>query len=551
MSHLFASSVGMSLDDVVSRIGDAVCVTDRHMVFLAANKAFANFYGLATPDLVLGKSAFEVYPGFKGSIFYEACQATIESGQETSRIGYSNNLRTWLVSRCYPIGEDRFAMIVHRATDDTTKMGYVNHTDPLTSLPNRWSLEADLKVLSDMGQNLTLAMVDIDHFKKFNENMGFEAGNRALMEIAARLKSGLLPSERAYRIGNDQFVLMGTAGEEDLFQRLHELLPLLSEPLTFSSKEYVLRFNVGLAHVDRSEPTEEAMKRTEIALYNAKASRSGFARYVPEMETSAYDPSLIKQIRDAIKLDQLVLFYQPQVDLIDGKVAGAEVLVRWKHPERGLVPPVEFLPFAEETGLIQEIDHAVIRKTFERVKSLSDQGLAIPLSLNLSAQSICDLRTVDLFRNMLEEWKLDPSMIGIEITETSLMRDVGISQKVSEALKELGFKISIDDFGSGYSSMAYLLRYPSQFLKIDRAFVSSLSTSPPHQVMVRNIINLAHGLGIAVVAEGVEQKEECELLEEFGCDLVQGYYFTPPLEEEAFCTWVRARGVAVFHSSIH
>lgn len=547
MKPLFASRDNETLDHVIHSIGDAVCVSDRDMVFQGANLAFANFYGLDNPALLLGKSAFEVYPDFRRSVFYEVCERTFVTGVQASRIGYSANLKTWVVIRCYPIAENRYAMIVHRLTDDLSKSGYLNNVDPLTSVPNRWAFEADFQSLQGYRQNMGLALFDVSHFKKFNETVGFAAGDRVLMEMASRIKAGAAETDRVYRIGNDQFLLMTLQGEEILDKALPALQTALGAPISIGGHEYVMRFHVGLSTPAAEDAASDALRKAELALSHAKLGYSGVVRYHLQMGTKDYDPAMVKEIRDAIRDDQLCLFFQPQIDLVDDRVVGAEALVRWRHPERGLMPPISFLPFAEETGLIQEIDREVVRKSFEALTHLRQRGMPLPISINLSANSVCDPATVELFAKNMQEHAMDPALVCVEITETSLIRDIATSQKVTQALRAMGIKISIDDFGSGYSSMSYLLRYPSQFLKIDQEFVRSITTSDAHQVMVKNMIGLAHGLGIGVVAEGVETEAERKMLRAMGCDLVQGYFYSRPLPMEEFCAWIQEKGMAAFH----
>ena len=243
-------------------------------------------------------------------------------------------------------------------------------------------------------------------------------------------------------------------------------------------------------------------------------------------------------------------FYQPQVDSIDGKALGSEALVRWRHPERGLVPPIRFLPFAEQTGLIEDIDRHVMRLAFRQAKAWSLEGKFWPLSVNLSAQSLCNPTIVDLFRLLLDETQLDPSLISLEITETSIMHDAQTSQMVIESLKDMGFEIGIDDFGTGYASMAYLARYPAHTLKIDRSFVQGMENDPPQRVMVKNMIALARSLGIKVVAEGVETESQAQTLREYDCDVLQGYLYSPPLPLEKFEAWVATVGMSSLGSDL-
>ena len=550
MTALFASLDDENLDAVLHGIGDAVCVTDQDMRFIAANLHYAQFYGLSDPNQLIGKKALEVYPNFEQSVFYEACARTAQTGETTTRYGFSTNIRRWVVIRCYRFRENRYAMVVHQISDATSKAGYVPQFDTLTSLPNRWAFENDAESLHKHLQKVSLMLVDISHFREINEKLGFPSGDRCLMEVAARLRMAVHQSDRVYRLGNDQFLVLGSGTTSDMLHRKDRVLAELNRPLTLEGKDYVLNFNVGTCVTTSSLAGPKLLTHAEQAMSFAKATKSGYAEYSEQMGKSIYDPSLNKGIRDAIDNDQLVVVFQPQIDLIDGKVCSAEALVRWQHPERGMVPPADFLPFAEETGLIVALDRVVAVKTMEEIVRLGTLGKALPISFNLSALNVCDESMVEFLREQVVRIGVDPTMVGVEITETSLMSDVETSERVIAALKDMGMHISIDDFGSGYSSMAYLLRYPSNYLKIDREFIRDLHKGGTHQTMVKNLIGLAHGLGIGVVAEGVETAEDQRLLESMNCDIAQGYHIARPMRASDLEEWLEKKEISSVDSQI-
>lgn len=551
MTPLFASSENQTLDEVMDRVGDAVCVSDETMTFLGANRAFAAFYNLKDPSILIGKNAFEVYPDFRKSVFYEACSRTIESGETTTRVGYSSHLKCWYAIRCAKLADNRYTMIATRLSENFNKGGYVATHDGLTSLPNRWAFEQDATDLKGFQQQMVLALIDISHFKNLNDRLGLDAGDRCLMEVGARIKGAARLSDRVYRVGDDEFLILGTEDRAGFAARLKAVAAALAQPMSLSGQECIIQANVGVCWPSGTDSVQEALKKAEIALEHAKTRKSGHAVYTDDMGLASYDPVLTKEIKDALRRDEMVLFFQPQVDLVDGKMCGAEVLIRWQHPTRGLVPPVDFIPFAEETGLIQDIDQYVIEKAFEAQAAFMAAGTPVPLSVNLSAQSVCNMATVELFDRCLERTGISPELMCVEITETSLMHDIKASERVIEALKARGFAVAIDDFGSGQSSMAYLLRYPSQFLKVDRDFVRHITTSDTHRIIIKNMIGLAHGLGIAVVAEGVETEETCAVLRDLRCDIVQGYIFSRPVGQTDFQAWAAQHGVASLASDIH
>lgn len=548
MTHLFASNGEYTLESLVDRLGDAICMTDGDMNFLAATAGFARFYGLPDPSVLINKSAFEVYPNFRGSVFYEACARVIETGDPCVRHGFSYNLERWISIRCEKIAEDRYVMVVTFPHDSLSRQGVQKH-DQLTSLPNRVEFEEDIHGLEGALGGLALLLLDIRHFRHFNETLGFSGGDQCLMELGARMRQGVLKNDRVYRIGSDQFVVLGSNDPADMDARWQSLTRELKAPWLLGDAEYVVQFSVGVCRSGQGLLGTKMLANAEQALSVAKAISADCVEFSEEMGEN-YNPALYKSLLDALRNQEFSVFYQPQVDLIDGKTCSAEALVRWKHPERGLIPPVEFLPFAEETGLIRDIDRAVATQVFRELVFLRDLRKEVPISLNLSAKTLCDLSIVDFMYDLLNTTQVNPSMVGIEITETAVMTDVETSRKVIDAFKNMGFHISIDDFGSGYSSMAYLLRYPSHFLKIDREFIKNVAQGGTHQSLVKNLINLAHSLGIGVVAEGIETQADVMILRSLKCDVGQGYHFSRPLCQEDFRAWVQEKPLTVLESML-
>lgn len=548
MTILFASNGEDTLESLIYKLGDALCLTDGQMNFLAATRKFAEFYGLTDPTVLVNKSAFEVYPHFKSSVFYDACARTIETGEPCVRHGFSYNLGRWISIRCEKIADDRYVMVVTFPHDNLSRQGVQKH-DQLTSLPNRVEFEEDMVRLDGALGGLALLLVDIRHFRHFNETLGFSGGDQCLMEMGARMRQGVLKTDRVYRIGSDQFVVLGNNDPADMEARWKSLVKELKVPWVLSDAEYVVQFSVGVCRSGQGLPATKMLANAEQALSVAKAISAEYVEFSEEMGEN-YNPALYKSLLDALRNQEFCVFYQPQVDLIDGKTCSAEALVRWNHPERGMVPPLEFLPFAEETGLIRDIDRAVARLVFAELALLQAQRKDLPISLNLSAKTLCDLSIVDFMCDLLNETRVNPSMVGIEITETAVMTDVETSRKVIDAFKNMGFHISIDDFGSGYSSMAYLLRYPSHFLKIDREFIKNLGQGGTHQSLVKNLINLAHSLSIGVVAEGIETQEDAIILRSLKCDVGQGYYFSRPLSCQDFRTWVQEKPLTTLESML-
>ena len=537
MNTYFASDDNESLDQILHNIGDAICITDGDLIYRGANQRYASFYGLQPQDL-MGKNVLEIYPDFKKSVFYDACERCIKTGETVTRFGFASSIQNWMVTRVYKFKENRYIMVAHLLSGGNAKTDYAHYVDTLTSLPNRFRFESDIEKLYQYGQKeLNLILIDISHFKEINETLGIQNGDLCLMEIAARLKQAVLKEDRVYRIGNDQFLIMGNGREEDLIKKRDSIAKTMTSPLTIGNSEFVLQFHAGIYTSTEQESGDKALNKAEKALSLAKNHKVQFAKYTDAIKPTNYNPSLVKSIQDAITHEEFVLYFQPKVDLIDETLCSAEVLVRWNHPTKGFLPPSEFIPFAEETHLIRDIDKYVVRKTFEYVqKHQKSQNML--LALNLSAQSLCSIETLTYFKEMLEKTKINPKSICIEIVETANMHDIEISQKVVEKLKEMGFKIAIDDFGTGYSSISYLVKYPAHFIKIDRSFIQDITENHISQTMVKNMIGLAHGLKMMVVAEGIETREELNMLKRFRCDIGQGYFFSKPIDEASFEKWV-------------
>jgi diguanylate cyclase (GGDEF)-like protein len=551
----FASADQETLDDILHSIGDAVCVADANMVFLGANQRYADLYkatpeSVVSPSDIIGKSVYQLYPDWKKSVFYEACENCIRTGETVTRFGFSVNAKAWVVIRAYKVRDNRYAMVIHRLAEGSSKVDYALHVDALTSLPNRWMFEKDAESLQGYGQQtLSLTLLDISHFKSINETLGYQKGDMCLMEVAATIKQAVLQTDRVYRVGNDQFLVLGGGSPSETLTRRTQLLAALAKPLNLGNSEYVLQFHIGTHLAQYPEPPVDALAKAERALFWGKTHKASYIEYDDRMQPAAYDPLLTKAIHEGLARNEFVLYFQPEVDLIDGRMCSAEVLLRWQHPTRGFLPPGEFLPFAEETSLIRDIDQYVVRKAFDYLARHRDVPNML-LSVNLSAQSVCHEDTLQLFAELIRETGVSAAHICAEIVETSLMHDVETSRKVVEGLKEMGVRIAIDDFGTGYSSISYLVQYPAHFLKIDRSFVQTLSSSEKSQTMVRNIIGLAHGMGIGVVAEGIETEVEANLLKDFSCDIGQGYHFARPLKEEDFGRWVTEKGFSSLQSDI-
>ncbi len=411
--------------------------------------------------------------------------------------------------------------------------------DALTGLPNRWllvdRLTQAIAYARREGAHVALLFLDLDRFKLVNETLGHTVGDELLRLVADRLHEGLREGDTLARPGGDEFavVLAGVEAPEEAARVAEDLVRRLDAPLRVQGRDFHLAATVGVAlFPEHGQDPETLLKNAEAAMYAAKQEGGGAVRwYEPHMDTVVEDRlTLENELRRALRQDELVVYYQPQVSLADGSLVGVEALVRWQHPERGLVPPMRFIPLAEETGLICPLGEQVVAKAAADVARLRAAGTALPrLAVNVSA---CQLRQPDVPRRLAELVRAagaDPAMLEIEITESALMQATETASEILRGLRGMGMRIAIDDFGTGYSSLTYLKRFPVDALKIDQAFTRQVTSQSDDAAIVEAILAMARSLRLATVAEGVETEAQREWLAARGCDAMQGFLLSPPV----------------------
>ena len=413
--------------------------------------------------------------------------------------------------------------------------------DDLTGLPNR-SLFQDLlqqtiEYPQRSGKNVAALLLDLDDFKHINDSLGHHTGDRLLVAVAERLKGCLRPGDTAARTGGDEFAVLlneveGLGEAERVAERV---LESLGAPFSLKGYQPVVSASVGV--VLRSEAhgrSEDLLQSAYLAMHEAKSGgKAGHAVFDPEIERRAVERlELEHDLRKALERDEFVVYYQPVVVLETGQIVGMEALVRWKHPRRGTVSPAEFIPVAEENGLIVQIGDTVLRKTCRQIREWQRRypdGYPLVAGVNLSPRQLQHPRLVQEVTAILEQTGLAPGSLTLEITESLLISEFEQHVAVLETLKDAGIGFAIDDFGTGYSSLAYLRTLPAGLLKIDRSFVNRLGDQAEDEILLSGVVNIAHGLGLGVTAEGVETPEQAARLKALGCDLAQGYYFSRPL----------------------
>lgn len=511
---------------------------------------------------VVGKNVFDVYPRKTAQALWEielaaqTKQQTFET--ELELMHKDGSLHTYLMVKfplrnpegdvfgvctiCTDISERKLAENALR--EQQSRLNYMAFHDSLTALPNR-SLFYDriyhgLARSQRSNSKLALMLLDIDRFKNINDSLGHDSGDLLLKAIATRLNEGVRDMDTVARLGGDEFVVVleGVHDMEDVVFIANKLLVTLARPLEIAGHEITTTVSIGVSvFPEDGTDTDELLKNADIAMYKAKeAGKNNCQFYTKGMSATAVNYLLLENdLRRAVEQNQLILHYQPQVDLKTGELMGVEALVRWQHPERGLVSPAHFIPLAEETGLISPIGEWVLREACEQQKRWLDSGKKVGrMAVNLSPRQFRQRNFPDKVETILRETGLPAEYLELEITESCAMEHAGETINQLKQLNQMGLFLAIDDFGTGYSSLAYLKRFPIQKLKIDSSFINDIQSDPNDAAIAKSIIGLAHNMQLAVVAEGVEKTAQADWLCEEGCDQGQGFLFSKPLSARQF-----------------
>lgn len=424
--------------------------------------------------------------------------------------------------------------------------------DPLTGLPNR-ALLADridqaISRARRQRHRVALLLLDLDHFKIINDRLGHETGDAVLRQVAVRLDGALRESDTVCRLGGDEFaiVLAELAGADEARFVADKVLEAVRAPLTLEGVDIPLDASVGVALVaaDGGGATD-LLRQADVAMYRAKRLRSGYAVYDRRFDQERlHRIGLAGELTSAIGHDDLLVHYQPQIELDSGLVVGVEALVRWRHSVRGLVAPDVFVPLAESTGSIKPLSLWVLRTALGAIHRLTEAGLDITVAVNLSAQILHDPTLPDLVDTLLGEEEVDGARLELEVTESAVMADPDGAVRAMGRLQEAGVRFAIDDFGTGYSSLSYLKRLPVGTIKIDRSFVREMANDERDASIVHSAIELAHNLGMRVVAEGVEGQRVYDMLSRLGCDYLQGFHIARPMPDSDLVAWIRRREAA-------
>ncbi|WP_192804924.1 sensor domain-containing protein [Noviherbaspirillum aerium] len=529
---------------------DIIALLDAEGRFVRINGALTDILGYQ-PEEWLGRP----YADFLHPDELHETRA-VEAGLRTGKNTIHDHETRWLrkdgsiaqLSLSARWAEDRAALYV-TARDITARkqterrLEHLATHDTLTGLPNRAFLNAHVQKMIDSAQRdqgVAVFFIDLDHFKEVNDSFGHEPGDMLLCEVGRRLQKDLRPGDFIARLGGDEFVVVApcSAGRDSAVVITQKLLSTLSAPVHIAGQDVFVGASIGISMFPEHGQTKELLFQcADTAMYRAKsAGRNGYRFFEPEMSVEAKTRMKLElSLRHALERKELSLHYQPRIDLRTMSIVGMEALARWRHPELGDVPPMQFIPIAEENGLIEAIGRWVLEEACTQTQRLLARfGRELRISVNLSARQLKSPTIVEQVRGILARTGIPPQLLELELTESALIDDIAHSASMLKQLKALGIQLAVDDFGTGYSGLAYLRRFPLDVLKLDRSFVMHQDEVENSPEFIKAFVDMAHALKMAVVAEGVETAETLQFLRNASCDEAQGYFLARPLTLEAF-----------------
>jgi diguanylate cyclase (GGDEF)-like protein/PAS domain S-box-containing protein len=536
-------------------------ITDAEQRILSVNPAFSKVLGY-TPEEVVGLTPRNFSSGHHNSQFYEAMWQSIRTfghwrGEIWNRRKNGEVFPEWLSIAAVNDEDGKtthyigiFSDISERKSAEE-RIQYLSSHDPLTGLPNRMlfqdRLENAIAFAARDHSKAALLNIDLDNFKLLNDSLGHAAGDALLRIVTTRLKECVSETDSLSRLGGDEFLLAlaDVPDTDSISAVVLNLLEEVSKPIELDGRTLSLSCSIGIAvYPDDGDDIETLLKRADKAMYHAKeAGRNTYRYFTEQLNSDSLEHLRIAHgLRQAVKQNEFILHYQPQIDRASGRLSGAEALIRWNHPVDGLIQPGRFIGIAEQTGLIVEIGEWVLHEACRQAVAWQQAGLPpMVVGVNMSAMQFRRGNVEKSVREALERSGLDPRYLEIELTESVLLEDMDTMLALVNRLKNLGIKLAIDDFGTGYSSLAYLKKFKVDRLKIDQSFIRELASDSEDMAIVQAIVQMARILNLRTVAEGVETAEQLAFLSEQGCDEIQGYYYSRPLPPEQFEAFVKTR----------
>lgn len=544
---------------VFEAASEGMVIMDANYRVLAVNDACCELCGYGREEL-LGRSIARIAGSPESQRQYQTMREALErqghwQGEliETRKSG--EVYPQWVQLREVRASDDSVTHVVAFISDLSVRrkieerLRYLTHYDDLTGLANRGLFKERLheacQRVRRSGRNLAVMYIDLDRFKLLNESLGHEAADALLREVSRRLSMTLAEADTIARLSGDEFVVLldGYGSLGSLAHLGSRLLQRIRKPMMIGEQELVISASIGVSLLpDNSRDAEVLLRQANIAMQQAKHLGGNTLQFFTDrpQASSMHYLQLENQLRKGLEAGQLEVFYQPRLSLADDRLEAAEALVRWRHPELGLVAPAQFIPLAEETGLIIPLGEFVLREACRQARQWQQEGLAeIRVSVNLSVKQLRQGNFVSLVRQVLEETGLPATMLELELTESQLLDDIDNAISISEQLRALGVRLAIDDFGTGFSSLSYLKRFPVDYVKIDRSFICELEHSSQDAAITRAIIAMVHSLERKVVAEGVETQAQMDFLKANHCDEIQGYLLSPPVPAGQFAELLR------------
>jgi len=537
-------------DVFFTNASEAIFITDPKGRLLAANPSFVNMTGANLPG-DLGTVPHILKSDHQNEDFYHALWRTLKrkgswKGEILNERGDGEIYREWLSISSHRNDAGETTHYVGTLMDAASQMSQTfskHYYDSLTKLPNRLLLQDRLEFMINHARRnnelMALLLLDIDRFKLINDSFGYETGDALLQTVTGRLMTCVRDVDVVFRSGDDEFavILEEIAHPEDAAKVAERVLQSCAGPLQINGHDLHASVCIGISVFPTDGDSKVLMLQcAETAMHRAReVGLNNYQHYKPSMNARALERlTLENDLRGALGKGELCTFFQPQVEIDTGRITGSEALIRWKHPELGMIPPAQFIPIAEDSGLILSIGEWVLRSACMQARKWQKTGAPIVISVNLSANQFKQQNLVAIVESALRNSNMLPSLLELEITESMSMKNPDDTLKTLTSLKDLGVRIAIDDFGTGYSSLSYLKRFPIDTLKVDRSFLMDIPENPRDAEIVKAIIAMAHSLNLTVIAEGVEKESQAQYLLGNGCEKMQGYLFSPPVPAQEF-----------------